>query len=59
MNKCSHITDNGKGIPKKIIQDMFKPFQSTKKNGSGLGLYSIYRVTYLCGGYIHYSEGRK
>jgi len=53
---CLTYSDNGKGIPKKIMQDMFKPFQSTKKNGSGLGLYSIYRVTYLCGGYIHFEQ---
>ncbi|NRA46071.1 MAG: HAMP domain-containing histidine kinase [Oligoflexales bacterium] len=32
------ITDSGKGIPKDIAQMMFKPFYSTKKDHSGLGV---------------------
>ena len=32
------ITDSGKGIPKNIAQMMFKPFYSTKKGHSGLGV---------------------
>ena len=32
------LKDNGKGIPKEIIDDVFIPFFSTKKSGSGIGL---------------------
>lgn len=32
------ITDNGKGIEEKIMNQIFIPFYTTKKNGSGIGL---------------------
>lgn len=32
------VTDNGKGIPEKELADIFIPFFSTKKEGSGVGL---------------------
>jgi len=33
------IEDNGPGIPKSRIEDIFEPFYTTRKEGSGLGLY--------------------
>ena len=32
------VTDSGKGIPKDVAKMMFKPFYSTKKDHSGLGV---------------------
>jgi two-component system, NtrC family, nitrogen regulation sensor histidine kinase NtrY len=32
------VEDNGSGIPHEIIEDIFMPFYTTKKNGSGIGL---------------------
>ena len=32
------VTDNGKGIPERELNEIFVPFYSTKKNGSGIGL---------------------
>jgi nitrogen fixation/metabolism regulation signal transduction histidine kinase len=32
------VTDNGKGIEEKIMNQIFIPFYTTKKNGSGIGL---------------------
>ena len=38
------IADNGSGIPKDIMDKIFKPFFSTKgKEGSGLGLWIVKR----------------
>jgi two-component system sensor histidine kinase PilS (NtrC family) len=33
------VADNGPGIPKSRISDIFEPFYTTRKEGSGLGLY--------------------
>ena len=32
------VSDNGKGIEEKIMNQIFIPFYTTKKNGSGIGL---------------------
>ena len=38
------ICDNGKGIPKESIEKIFLPFYSTKKRGSGIGLFLVKRI---------------
>lgn len=37
-NVCLEIKDNGCGIPKESLYDVFKPFYTTKEKGTGLGL---------------------
>ena len=38
------IQDNGTGIPTEIRENIFKPFFTTKKTGTGLGLFYFYET---------------
>lgn len=51
-NLVLEVRDNGKGIPEKELQDIFIPFFSTKKNGSGIGLSLSKQIVSLHGGHI-------
>jgi signal transduction histidine kinase len=33
------VIDNGEPVAKSIVSNLFEPFQSTAKHGTGLGLY--------------------
>lgn len=46
------VTDNGKGIPPKEINDIFIPFFSTRKEGMGIGLSLSKQIMSLHGGTI-------
>lgn len=46
------VTDNGKGIPEKELSEIFVPFYSTKKEGSGIGLSLSKQIMSLHGGTI-------
>ena len=46
------VRDNGKGIPEKELNDVFIPFFSTKKDGSGIGLSLSKQIVSLHGGNI-------
>jgi two-component system sensor histidine kinase PilS (NtrC family) len=54
--KCDVIEiafhDTGDGIPKHLLDKIFLPFFSTKKQGSGLGLAAVHRIVDLHGGWI-------
>lgn len=47
------VTDNGPGIPREIVDDIFIPFFTTRKNGSGIGLSFSRQVMRLHRGSIH------
>ncbi len=46
------VKDNGKGIGEKELREIFVPFFSTKKNGSGIGLSLSKQIMHLHGGQI-------
>ena len=46
------IEDNGNGINPNDINKIFLPFYSTKKKGSGIGLYLVKRIVNLHDGQI-------
>jgi nitrogen fixation/metabolism regulation signal transduction histidine kinase len=46
------VTDNGKGIPEELIDKIFIPFFSSKKNGSGIGLSLCQQIMFLHKGKI-------
>ncbi len=46
------IRDTGPGIPEEIRDRLFEPFVTTKRNGSGLGLWSCYGIISEHGGTI-------
>jgi len=49
---CLELTDNGSGIPKKIIDKIFDPFFTTKEigKGTGLGLSTVHAIVKSHGG---------
>ncbi|MBF0275124.1 MAG: sensor histidine kinase [Nitrospinae bacterium] len=42
------FADDGKGIPKKNLKDIFEPFYTTKRNkgGTGLGLHIVFNLVF-------------
>lgn len=47
------ITDNGVGISREVMHNLFNPFYTTKKDGSGLGLAISHKIVQEHGGRIH------
>lgn len=48
------ITDEGPGVPRKIVRSIFDPFFTTGSHGSGLGLYVARELCEANYGAIHY-----
>ncbi len=46
------ISDNGPGISKDQLKNIFKPFHTTKQEGTGLGLYITKQLVEKCDGKI-------
>ncbi len=46
------VTDNGQGIPPESLDKIFRPFYTTKKKGTGLGLATCHRIITAYGGTI-------
>jgi signal transduction histidine kinase len=51
------IQDNGTGMTDEFIRErLFKPFQTTKKHGTGLGLWQVKNIVDQIGGTIEVSS---
>ena len=50
------VSDNGRGIPGEIIDHIFTPFFTTRKNGSGIGLSLARQVMQMHNGSIRVSS---
>lgn len=46
------VIDNGCGIPKEKLKEIFYPFYTTKKSGTGLGLFVVHKLVKDNGGMI-------
>jgi signal transduction histidine kinase len=46
------IDDSGPGISDENFKEVFKPFFTTKENGTGLGLPTVHRIVSELGGQI-------
>jgi two-component system sensor kinase FixL len=52
------VIDTGCGIPNSMIDNLFTPFSTTKKNGTGIGLSISKSIVEEHGGHIHFSENK-
>lgn len=50
------ITDNGSGIPKEQLKQIFSPFFTSKQHGTGLGLAAVQRIMRIHNGTIEVSS---
>ena len=57
-SKALVIADEGSGLPQEELQDIYKPFFTTKEDGTGLGLTNTIRILDAHGGWLE-AENRK
>ena len=50
---CIRITDNGRGIPPEQLESIFEPFHTTRRGGTGLGLFVARQIVEGHGGKIN------
>jgi two-component system nitrogen regulation sensor histidine kinase GlnL len=53
------ITDNGPGIEPAAMPKLFRPFFTTKSNGTGLGLAVVQKIIVQHGGHVEVRNGTK
>lgn len=58
-NVVISFTDQGTGIPPEILENIGKPFVTTKESGTGLGLAVTYNIVHRHGGTINIETGAK
>ncbi|TFW29406.1 ATP-binding protein [Massilia arenosa] len=50
------VTDNGPGVPDELSTQIFTPFFSTKKHGTGIGLAMVRHLVHANGGTVRYAR---
>jgi signal transduction histidine kinase len=58
-NICINFMDNGPGISKELVEEIFKPFYTTKERGTGLGLSICKSLSSKLGGELKYIQTSK
>ena len=58
-NLIVKIGDTGSGIPEEIKNKIFEPFNTSKKTGTGLGLYNVKKAIELQGGKIDFVTSKQ
>ena len=53
------IRDNGPGIPDHIKKELFRPFFTTRKDGTGLGLANVKKIVDFHGGNVTAENGEE
>ncbi len=53
------VEDDGKGIPKEVLVNIFEPFYTTKTKGTGLGLANVKRIVEAHGGIVKVSNAEE
>ncbi len=53
------IEDNGPGVSRELLSDLFEPFVSTKRTGSGLGLALVAKIVGDHGGLVEFQNGSR
>lgn len=53
------VIDNGPGVPEHILDHLFNPFITGKRDGQGLGLALVDKLVRDMGGFVQYSRDRE
>jgi nitrogen fixation/metabolism regulation signal transduction histidine kinase len=49
---CFEIEDNGRGIPKDVLPQVFTPFFTTRRGGTGIGMTLVRKIIIMSGGSV-------
>ena len=55
---CLRMQDNGPGLPREIIDQLFEPYATTKARGTGIGLAIVKKIAEEHGGNIQASDSQ-
>lgn len=50
------VSDNGPGVPDELVEQVFTPFFTTRRKGSGIGLAMVRQLVHRNGGSVRYAR---